>query len=302
MSDEPLRRRSGLGRGLSALLGEIEKEQPVATAEPRAHGVALMPVGSLRPHPNQPRRHFAAEALDELARSIAARGVLQPIIVRPAGGGLYEIVAGERRWRAAQQARIHEVPVVVRDVSDADTFEIAIIENVQRADLNAIEEADAYRRLVREFGHSVEDVGRLVSKSRSHVANLLRLLDLPEAVRSHVVSGALSMSHARAIASAPDPAALAEEVIQSELSVRATETLARAAKPAGPRTGSPRPAARTRPRETDADLVALEARLSDQLGLKVEIRHDGPNGAVSISYASLEQLDMICQRLSGEPI
>jgi ParB family chromosome partitioning protein len=297
MSADPPRR--GLGRGLSALLGDIEREQPVvATDSPVGDGARLLPVADIRPHPGQPRRHFDEDALDELAASIAARGMLQPIVVRKMADG-YQIVAGERRWRAAQRARLHDVPVLVRTLSDAETLEIAIIENIQRADLNAIEEAEAYQRLIADFGHTQEALGNFVSKSRSHVANLLRLLDLPTGVRQQVATGALSMGHARALITADDPEALAVEVTRRNLSVRETERLARSAKgDAAPR---PRSGARA-PATPDADILALQRQLGDMLGLSVDIAHDGEGGAVTLRYSSLDQLDMICQRLSGEPI
>jgi ParB family transcriptional regulator, chromosome partitioning protein len=297
MSVEPSRRRpSGLGRGLSALLGEVEREQPIEGAgEASVDGIRMIAVADIRPHPDQPRRHFDEEKLEELAQSIAERGVLQPIVVRKAGTG-FQIVAGERRWRAAQRARLHEVPALVRDLSDTETLEIAIIENIQRADLNAIEEAEAYQRLVSDFGHTQEALGKLVHKSRSHVANLLRLLELPASVRQEVATGALTMGHARALITAPDPEKLAAEVIRRGLSVRDTEKLARVAKPgAGTREAKPKGS-------TDADIVALERQLGDMLGLAVRITHQGEGGVVTLSYSSLDQLDMICQRLSGERI
>jgi len=289
------KRPSGLGRGLSALLGEVEREQPVSGGE-TAPGVQTVSVASIRPHPDQPRRHFDEAALEELAGSIAIRGLIQPIVVRPHGSG-WQIVAGERRWRAAQRAKLHEVPVIVRNFDEAETLEIALIENIQREDLNAIEEAEAYKRLTEDYGHTQEALGRLVSKSRSHVANLLRLLELPKAVRAMVADGTLSMGHARAIITAPDPEMLAQEVVRRDLSVRETETLARAAKPGKARRSVP-----ARADEGDADIAALERQLGDLLGLKVRIAHEGAGGSVTLAYASLDQLDMICQRLSGEPI
>ncbi|HWW65502.1 MAG TPA: ParB/RepB/Spo0J family partition protein [Sphingomonadaceae bacterium] len=289
------KRPSGLGRGLSALLGEVEREQPVSGGE-TAPGVQTVSVASIRPHPDQPRRHFDEAALEELAGSIAVRGLIQPIVVRPHGSG-WQIVAGERRWRAAQRAKLHEVPVIVRNFDEAETLEIALIENIQREDLNAIEEAEAYKRLTEDYGHTQEALGRLVSKSRSHVANLLRLLELPKAVRAMVADGTLSMGHARAIITAPDPEMLAQEVVRRDLSVRETETLARAAKPGKARRSVP-----ARADEGDADIAALERQLGDLLGLKVRIAHEGAGGSVTLAYASLDQLDMICQRLSGEPI
>ena len=286
--------RRGLGRGLSALLGDIERDTSAAAAS--GEGVTRLAIADIRPHPDQPRRHFDEDALDDLARSIGERGVLQPIVVRRHGEG-YQIVAGERRWRAAQRARLHEIPVLVRDISDAETLEIAIIENIQRADLNAIEEAEAYRRLMTEHGHSQEALGQAVGKSRSHVANLIRLLDLPAPVRAKVADGTLSMGHARALVTADDAETLAGEVVRRGLSVRETETLARRARGAEPttrvRTAKPAPA-------PDADIAALERQLGDMLGIAVSIAHDGEGGTVTLRYSTLDQLDMICQRLSGE--
>ena len=286
------RRPSALGRGLSALMGDIEREQPVRGAT--APGVQTMAVAAIHPHPGQPRRHFDDAALDELAASIASRGLIQPIVVRPHEGG-HQIVAGERRWRAAQRARLHEVPVIVRTFDEGETLEIALIENIQREDLNAIEEAEAYQRLVAEYGHTQEALGRLVHKSRSHVANLLRLLELPTSVREAVAARSLSMGHARALITAADPGSLAAEVIRRGLSVRETEKLARGAKP-----GARRPPVEVK--GADADIAALERQLGDMIGLKVRIAHGRDGGTVSLAYSSLDQLDMICQRLSGEPI
>jgi ParB family chromosome partitioning protein len=297
MIDGPnLRRRSGgLGRGLSALLGEVERETPVAPDGPRPLGIQMVQTSGIHPHPGQPRRHFDEAALDELAQSIAARGVLQPILVRPHGDG-YQIIAGERRWRAAQRAELREVPAIVRPFDDEQTLEVALIENIQRQDLNAIEEAEAYQRLIAEYGHSQEALGKLVNKSRSHVANLIRLLDLPDPVRQDVSAGILSMGHARALVTASNPTALAREVVDRGLSVRETERLARDAKPA---TAKPAPAA---PVERDADIQALERQLGDLLGLKVSISHGADGGQVMLRYSTLDQLDMVCQRLSGEQI
>ena len=291
------KRPGGLGRGLSALLGEVEREAPVAADGQRALGVHSVAIAAIHPHPGQPRRHFDETALEELAQSIAMRGVLQPILVRPHDGG-YQIIAGERRWRAAQRAHLHEIPVIVRDFDDVQTLEIALIENIQRQDLNAIEEAEAYQRLIADYGHSQEALGKLVNKSRSHVANLVRLLDLPEPVRNDVSTGALSMGHARALVTAKNPMALAREVIDRGLSVRETEQLARDARPGGARAPSG-PASAPVP---NADIQALERQLGDLLGLKVAIAHGPDGGSVTLRYATLDQLDMICQRLSGETI
>lgn len=284
--------RSGLGRGLNALMGDIAREEPVTGGDTLSTGVRTLPVGSLTPHPGQPRRHFNEAALEELAESIAARGLIQPIVVRPHGKG-YQIVAGERRWRAAQRARLHEVPVIVREFSDAETLEVALVENIQRQDLNAIEEAEAYHRLIDDFGHTQDALGKLVHKSRSHIANLLRLLDLPPSVQERVVEGALSMGHARALIGAPDIERLADEVVAKGLSVRDTERLARAAKPDPNRI-------RSGDKGRDADLAALESHLADLLGLSVRISHGPKGGSLALSYSTLDQLDMLCQRLTGE--
>ena len=296
MSEEsPARRRpSGLGRGLSSLLGEVAQEAPVSGA-PNRGNVQMMPVSSIEPHLDQPRRHFDEAALDELAASIETRGLIQPIVVRP-HGHRYQIVAGERRWRAAQKARLHEVPVIVRDFDDSETLEVAILENIQRQDLNPIEEAEAYKRLMAEFGHTQDAIGKLVHKSRSHIANLLRLLDLPDSVREMVVDGRLSMGHARALITAIDPEGLALEVADRGLSVRDTERMAKFGKPGRERQKS------LGYKGASADIEALERQLGDMLGLKVKITHRPDGGCVALNYSTLDQLDMICQRLSGERI
>lgn len=294
MTEAARKRPSGLGRGLSSLLGEAVREEPVAPGGDRSPGVRTVAVSEMEPHPEQPRRHFDEDALDELARSIEARGLIQPIVVRPHRGG-YQIVAGERRWRAAQRARLHQVPVIVRDFDEAETLELALVENIQREDLNAIEEAEAYRKLIDRFGHSQEALGRIVHKSRSHIANLLRLLDLPATVRGMLAEGKLTMGHARALITAPDPEALAAQVVERGLSVRETERLARGTKPAA--ASPPRPA-----KEADADIAALERQLGDILGLKVKIAYGSGSGSVTLGFSSLDQLDLICQRLTGERI
>ena len=289
--------RRGLGRGLSALMGEAAVEQPIDPAAPKAAGIRMMQVAHIQPNPDQPRRHFDETALDELAASIAARGLIQPIVVRPhPHNSAYQIVAGERRWRAAQRARLHDVPVIIRELSDADTIELAIVENIQRQDLNAIEEAEAYQKLTAVYGHTQEALGKLVGKSRSHVANLLRLLELPGPVRAMVADSRLSMGHARALITAPNAEALAEEVVRRDLSVRDTEKLARAGK-SGPR--APRPPSANG--AADADVGARESHLGDRLGLKVIIVHGAKGGRISVNYSTLDQLDLVCQRLSGEP-
>jgi ParB family chromosome partitioning protein len=288
--------KRGLGRGLSSLLGEAVREQPIAGDAVREPGIQMIPIAQIQPNPDQPRRHFDEAAIDELADSLKQRGLIQPLVVRPIGHGVYQIVAGERRWRAAQRAQLHDVPAISRDLSNAETLELAIIENIQRQDLNAIEEAEAYQRLAKEYGHKQEALAKIVGKSRSHVANLLRLLDLPESVRAALADGRLSMGHARALATAEDPAALAAEVIRRGLSVRETEELARGSK--AKRTREPQQAAGS----GDADVAMLERQLRDQLGLKVGIAHGAKGGSVTIAYATLDQLDMLCQRLSGETI
>ncbi len=295
-------RASGLGRGLSALLGDMgEREEAPGAALPANQGGArLLPIDALEPHPDQPRRLFEDAALDELAASIRERGLLQPIVVR-ARGASYQIVAGERRWRAAHRARLAEVPVIVREFDDADTLQVALLENIQRQDLNAIEEAEAYGRLMTEFGHTQDALAKVVHKSRSHVANLLRLLDLPGSVQAQLLGGALTMGHARALLGASDVEALAEQVIARGLSVRDTEKLARAAK------GRTEPGERSETvRESggvpDADLAALENQLADLLGVSVRIAHGHDGGSITLAYQSFDQLDMLCQRLSGEAI
>ncbi len=293
---------SGLGRGLSALFEEAVRPTalPAQDAPAPSGGVLEVEVGRIRPNPDQPRTHFDEAALGELAESIAKRGVLQPILLRRRDDG-YEIVAGERRWRAAQVARLHTIPAIVREIDDSAAAEIALIENVQRQDLNALEEAEGYRQLIERYGHTQDGVAQLVHKSRSHVANLLRLLDLPEAVRQSLLQGDINMGHARAVATSPDPEALIREIIAKGLSVRQAEALAKRVRP-GAGTDIARASARNYAQPADADLAALERQLGDILGLKVKVAHDGAKGTVVLHYSSLNQLDMICQRLSGEPI
>ncbi len=307
----PSRKRpSGLGRGLNALFGDVAAEAPVlataggaAKVAPAGPGDAVqhVAIGSIRPLPGQPRRHFDENAIAELADSIGLRGLLQPIIVRqsPDGQG-YQLVAGERRWRAAQRAGLHQIPALVRDLDDAATYEIALVENIQRQDLNAIEEAGAYRRLIDDFGHNQEALARLVGKSRSHVANLMRLLDLPTAVQAMVGDGSLAMGHARALIGAVDAEAIARRVAKEGLSVRAVEALVRAGKgDATPRKAAPDLQGSGR----DPDIVAVERHLSELLGIAIAIQYaGGGKGALTLKFASLDQLDMICQRLSGESI
>jgi ParB family chromosome partitioning protein len=300
MSDK--RPGSGLGRGLAALLDEAvrQKTPEEAAAAAPASGVREVEIGRIRPNSSQPRVHFDEEAIAELAESIGERGVLQPILLRPAADG-FELVAGERRWRAAQRAGLHSIPAIVRDLDDSASAEIALIENIQRADLNPIEEAEGYRQLIKRHGHTQDRLSKLVSKSRSHVANLLRLLNLPDGVKQALMRGDIDMGHARAIASVPDPDSLLPEIIGKGLSVRQTEALAQKAKTA-PMHPIARAAATREQRRLDADAAALERQLGDLLGLKVKVAHDGARGTVTLHYSNLDQLDMICQRLSGEPI
>lgn len=294
----PLRKKMGLGRGLDALLGEAIRGDSVPQAVPSqasGQGIANIAVGDIHPNPDQPRRHFADEALEELAASIKRHGIIQPIVVRPHGGS-YQIVAGERRWRAAQRAQIHEIPAIIRNFDDAETLEIALIENIQRQDLNPIEEAETYRRLCDEFGHSATALADLVHKSRSHVANMIRLLDLPPTIRELVIEGKLSMGHARALLGSDDAVRLAMVVIKQGLSVRATEALVK--KGRAPTIKS----VALRDTSANSDIHAVETHLGDLLGLKVRINQKNATGAGSVTfeYGSLDQLDMLCQRLTGE--
>jgi ParB family chromosome partitioning protein len=294
-----MKRATGLGRGLSALIDESVRPAKAEAASPSG-GVRAIEISRIRPNPSQPRQYFDEQALDELAASIAERGVLQPILVRATDDG-YELIAGERRWRAAQKARLHEIPALVREADEESSAEIALIENVQREDLNAIEEAEAYRQLINRYGHSQEVVGKLVGKSRSHVTNLLRLLELPEPVQQMLMRGDISMGHARAIATSPNAEQLAAEIAEKGLSVRQAEALAKKPLP-GPGSDIGRASARNYGRPVDADLAALERQLGDLLGLKVKVAHGRKGGTVALHYSSLDQLDLICQRLSGEPI
>lgn len=284
--------KRGLGRGLSALLEEASDARAEdAAAMAVATGARQAPIELIRRNPEQPRHYFDEAEIENLAASIREKGVIQPILVRPAPGatGQYQIVAGERRWRAAQRAGLREVPIVVRDLDDAETLEIAILENVQRADLNAIEEAAGYRMLMDRFSRTQDSVAQAVGKSRSHVANTLRLLALPEEIQDHLVAGRLSPGHARAIATSADPAALARQVIDQGLNVRQTEALAKTPQASGkpPRT----------PTQKDVDTLALERRVAEAIGMKVEILDKSGVGEIRVHYRSLEQLEDICRRL-----
>ncbi len=311
-----------LGRGLGALLGEVKREEPLVrlnpgpTAERTAgdealaggagsapDGLAMLPVSAIVPHPDQPRRHFDEAALEELAASIAARGVIQPVIVRRQGSGQYQLVAGERRWRAAQKARLHEIPALVRDLAERDVLALALIENIQREDLNPIEEARAYHRLAQVEGLTQAEIAEIVDKSRSHVANFQRLLSLPEGVLELVETDQLSMGHARALVGHEGAEVLAREAVRRGWSVRDMERRARKSggegKDKGRRTArAPGEAAQ------DADIAAVQNHLEEFLGMAVRINADADprSGAVTIRYRTLDQLDMICQRLTGGAI
>ena len=290
--------KRGLGRGLSALMADVHLAGPDQAPVGRRAELQI-PVDRLEPNPQQPRLDFRREELESLADSIRQKGVIQPLIVRrKPGRDVYEIVAGERRWRAAQLAQLHEVPVVVRDLSDSEVLEVAIIENIQRADLNAIEEALGFRQLMTRFGHTQEKLAEALSRSRSHVANLLRLLTLPAEVQDMVRDGALSAGHARALIGCSNAADLARQIAAKGLSVRETERLVKAQLMIKP------PAAKTpKASEKDADTRALEADLSANLRMTVRINHQpgGESGQLSISYDSLDDLDMLCRMLSRLP-
>jgi ParB family transcriptional regulator, chromosome partitioning protein len=284
----------GLGRGLSALMADVTPQ--ATTGTPRRD--IQVPTERLVANPNQPRRSFGQGDLEDLAASIREKGILQPLIVRATGGGNYEIVAGERRWRAAQLAQLHQVPVLVRDFDDIEVLEVAIIENIQRADLNAMEEAAGFRQLMDSFGHTQEKLAGALGKSRSHIANLLRLLTLPTDVQDLLREGKLSNGHARALITAENPSELARQVVKEGLSVRATERLAKTVE--GEKTGvKPKPGKRSAP-DKDADTRALEADLAVILRMGVSIEHlaGGESGQVVISYATLDQLDELCNKLS----
>jgi ParB family transcriptional regulator, chromosome partitioning protein len=283
--------RSRLGRGLAALIGDMGQETKTVERERNQRRV---PIEFLKPNPRNPRRNFAETELDELAASMRERGIIQPIVVRPVRGATdsYEIIAGERRWRAAQRAGLHVVPIVPLDVNDDEALQLAIIENVQRTDLNPLEEAAGYQSLANEFGHGQDAIAKMVGKSRSHVANTLRLLKLPESVQAYIGAGKISAGHARMLVGQPDPERLAREIMDRGLNVRQVEAMAQERAQASGK------AIKSRARSTkDADTVALEKRLSDALGLTVAIDHRGHGGLVTIRYRSVEQLDEVIRRL-----
>jgi ParB family chromosome partitioning protein len=283
--------RSRLGRGLAALIGDVGDE---TSALERTRSQRRLPIEFLRPNPRNPRQMFSNLELDELAASIRERGIIQPILVRTVRGAAdaYEIIAGERRWRAAQRAGLHEVPVVLLEVDDREALELAIIENVQRTDLNALEEAMGYEALANEFKHGQDEIAKVVGKSRSHVANTLRLLKLPDSVKDYLRDGKISAGHARALLGEPDPEALARAIVERGLNVRQVEALVQEHAAGGHKAAKPR-----QRRAKDPDTMALEKRLSDALGLVVNIDERGQGGELRIRYRSLDQLDAVIRRL-----
>lgn len=291
MNDDQSRKR--LGRGLAALLGEIDKNPEEAAVQPDGQ----VPLDAIARNKRNPRRSFSEDDLDNLARSIQQHGLVQPIVVRPLVGHTqrYEIVAGERRWRAAQKAGLAQVPVILRDVNDRTALELAIVENVQRSDLNPVEEALGYQQLIEDHNYTQADLGQVIGKSRSYVANTLRLLKLPDIVRDMLVDGQLSAGHARALITVQDPVALAQRIVEEGLSVRQAEAIAQGTV----EEGETEPAEKATKPEKDADTRALEKLLADVIGLKVAINHKPKGGELRIGYKSLEQLDDLCRRLKG---
>ncbi|MDG4905099.1 ParB/RepB/Spo0J family partition protein [Mesorhizobium sp. WSM4898] len=295
MSEDQSRKR--LGRGLAALIGEIDR--PAAAEKPSAVAAdGKVPIEFVSPNPKNPRRHFGDAELTDLAQSIREHGVVQPVVARPSPSqpGRYEIIAGERRWRAAQRAGLTEIPLIVRDVNDRTALELAIIENVQRADLNPVEEAQGYQQLIDEHGYTQADLGQVIGKSRSHVANTLRLLKLPDVIRDMLVDGALSAGHARTLVTAGDPAGLAKRIVEEGLSVRQAEALAQM--PAGPTPAKVR-SAPSAP-EKDPDTLAFEKLMTDTIGMIVSIEHKAKGGTLRVDYRSLDQLDELCRRLKDD--
>ncbi|MEI8697996.1 ParB/RepB/Spo0J family partition protein [Mesorhizobium sp. M6A.T.Ce.TU.002.03.1.1] len=293
MSEDLSRKR--LGRGLAALIGEIDR--PAAVEKQGMNADGKVPIEFLSPNPKNPRRHFGDADLTDLAQSIREHGVVQPVVARPSPtqAGRYEIIAGERRWRAAQRAGLSEIPIIVRDVNDRTALELAIIENVQRTDLNPVEEAMGYQQLIDDHGYTQADLGQVIGKSRSHVANTLRLLKLPDVIRDMLVDGALSAGHARTLVTAEDPAGLAKRIVEEGLSVRQAEALAQM--PAGAPTVKRQPA---EPAQKDADTLALEKLMTDTIGMIVTIEHKERGGVLRVAYRTLDQLDELCRRLKQE--
>lgn len=292
MNDDFSKRR--LGRGLAALIGEMDQPIPMDEARPAVSPDRMTPIEFVSRNPRNPRRHFDETVLQELAGSIRQHGIVQPIVVRTIGTGRYEIIAGERRWRAAQLAGLVEIPVIIRDVDDRTALELAIVENVQRADLNPLEEAMGYDQLIEDHGYTQNDLGEIIGKSRSHVANSLRLLKLPEPVRDMLADGSLSAGHARALVSTSDPTTLARQIVAKGMSVRDAERLAQN-DIRGPAQGRQSAAGQTK----DSDTIALERSLTDRLGLDVSISHKGSGGQLRINYKTLEQLEEICRLLEA---
>ncbi len=287
----------GLGRGLSALMSDVATSNP-EPSEPRITAQRMLRTDEIYPNPDQPRRTFNDQAMDDLTASIAEKGIIQPLIVRAktSAAGKFEIVAGERRWRAAQRAQLHEVPVIIRDFSDLEVLEVAIIENIQRSDLNSIDEAAGYKQLMEKFGRTQDEMGKALGKSRSHIANSVRLLTLPGSVQNFLVDGRLTAGHARTLIGHPDADALAAEIVKKGLSVREAEKLAKAGKDKKT-TRSTR-----KPSEKDADTIQIEKDLAAQLGLRVNISHTAgkENGQIILHYRDLEQLDDLLRLLSGD--
>lgn len=279
--------RSRLGRGLAALIGDMGPPDTGAAPEQKSRAANKVPIEFVRPSPRNPRRTFREEGLEELAASIREKGIIQPIVVRPSGEKAYEIVAGERRWRAAQRAGLHEVPVVVVELTEREALEVAIIENVQRADLNPLEEAQGYEALMAQFDYSQSDLARVIGKSRPHIANTLRLMKLPEGVKTYLADGRISAGAARALLSHDDPERLARQILEKGLTVRDVEALGKA------KAALTRPA----PPEKDPDTRALEKRLADALGLAVSLQAKGEAGELRIRFTDLDQLDHLCRRL-----
>lgn len=290
MNDDPSKRR--LGRGLAALIGEMDQPIAAMTGRPNVSADRKVPIELVSRNPKNPRKNFSEDELQDLAASIRQHGIVQPVVVRPIADEKYEIIAGERRWRAAQLAGLVEIPVIIRDVDDRTALELAIVENVQRSDLNPVEEALGYEQLIAEHGYTQNDLGEIIGKSRSHVANSLRLLKLPDQVRTMLFDGSLSAGHARALIPTSDPVALAKTVVSRGLSVRDAEKLAQNDIKAQSNPGGIAPKA-----EKDADTLALERDLSNRLGLEVKVSHKGEGGRLMIAYKSLEQLEDICRLL-----
>ncbi|RUT30141.1 ParB/RepB/Spo0J family partition protein [Arsenicitalea aurantiaca] len=292
MNEKPSR----LGRGLAALIGDMGSLDAPRVTESGSSGARRLPVEFIIANRQNPRREFDADQLEELSRSIREKGVMSPLLVRPTDDpNIFELIAGERRWRASQKAGLHDVPVIIREVDDREALELAIIENVQRVDLNPLEEAQGYGQLIEQFDYTQNDLAQVIGKSRSHVANTLRLLRLPDEVRDMLARGELTAGHARTLITAEDPGGLAREIVEGGLSVREAEALSQREAPQKRPRGEAAPA-----RQKDADTVALEKRITDALGLAVNLDHREKGGRIEIRYTTLEQLDTICHLLTGQ--